>query len=150
MPPVQKVSHRRSILFFKSPVSISFSLPIPSVGGIAPAAEFDNFAAPLQLGQSTLDRDLADIRAMLQDFGLSDLPKGALDDTPDTVRLAHAVGGQIMFGHDKAGQIFNYHAGSFGYTRFPSFAVPALKAMGLEKEARQITVENPASFLACG
>ncbi len=62
--------------------------------------------------------------------------------------LEDGYASQILFGHDKAGGAFNYHAGAFGYTRFPTFAVPSLIAMGFEKEAAEITVANPARFLA--
>lgn len=55
---------------------------------------------------------------------------------------------QIMLGHDKCQRIQNYYCGGYGYTRFPEFVLPALREMGYEKEIRQLTVENPASFLA--
>lgn len=62
--------------------------------------------------------------------------------------LEKGYGKQILFGHDKAGGCFNYYAGAYGYTRFPTFTIPAIKAMGFEREAEWITVENPARFLA--
>ena len=37
---------------------------------------------------------------------------------------------------------------AYGYTRFPTFAIPALREMGYEKEAQLITVANPARFLS--
>lgn len=62
--------------------------------------------------------------------------------------LEKGYASQIMFGHDKASAIFNYHKGSYGFTRFPKYAIPAIKAMGFEKEAELITVTNPARFLS--
>lgn len=62
--------------------------------------------------------------------------------------LEKGYGRQILFGHDKAGGCFNYYAGGYGYTRFPTFAIPALEQMGFLREAQWITVENPARFLA--
>ena len=70
--------------------------PVPNIGGIAPAAEFQNFPALLQVGQGSLYRDFTNIRALLNDLRLGNLPKGALDDLPDTVRLTHATDGQDL------------------------------------------------------
>ena len=55
---------------------------------------------------------------------------------------------KIMFGHDKYNKLGGFYGGSYGYTRFPTFAIPALREMGYEKEAQLITVANPARFLS--
>lgn len=43
---------------------------------------------------------------------------------------------KIMFGHDKYNKLGGFYGGAYGYTRFPTFAIPALREMGYEKEAR--------------
>lgn len=55
---------------------------------------------------------------------------------------------KIMFGHDKYNKLGGFYGGAYGYTRFPTFAIPALREMGYEKEAQLITVANPARFLS--
>lgn len=49
---------------------------------------------------------------------------------------------KIMFGHDKYNKLGGFYGGAYGYTRFPTFAIPALREMGYEKEAQLITVAN--------
>lgn len=53
-----------------------------------------------------------------------------------------------MFGMDKYNKLGGFYGGAYGYTRFPTFAIPALREMGYEKEAQLITVANPARFLS--
>lgn len=39
-----------------------------------------------------------------------------------------------MFGHDKYNKLGGFYGGAYGYTRFPTFAIPALREMGYEKK----------------
>ena len=55
---------------------------------------------------------------------------------------------KLMFGHDKYNKLGGFYGGAYGYTRFPTFAIPALREMGYEKEAQLITVANPARILS--
>lgn len=74
--------------------------------------------------------------------------------------LASFFGGKIITRHGRLGPVISTSAALFGllsltytnsvygYTRFPTFAIPALREMGYEKEAQLITVANPARFLS--
>lgn len=62
--------------------------------------------------------------------------------------IAQEYAEKIMFGHDKYNKLGGFYGGAYGYTRFPTFAIPALREMGYEKEAQLITVANPARFLS--
>lgn len=57
-----------------------FSLPVPSVRSIPPAAELDDLAGFQQLCQRALDGDLTDIRAFGHDLTLGDLAEVVFDD----------------------------------------------------------------------
>ena len=87
-PPAAKISHKPSILFFSSPVIISINLPVPSVRGIAAAADLDDLTALGEVIQRTLDGGLADIRALRHDLCLCDFAKVVMDDVTDTVGFA--------------------------------------------------------------
>ena len=87
-PPVQKISHRLSTLFFSSPVSILINLPVPSIRSVAAAADLDDLTALGEVIQRTLDGGLADIRALRHDLCLCDFAKVVMDDVTDTVGFA--------------------------------------------------------------
>ena len=68
--------------------------------------------------------------------------------SPNGVPYEKGYAEKIMFGHDKYNKLGGFYGGAYGYTRFPTFAIPALREMGYEKEAQLITVANPARFLS--
>ena len=71
-----------------------FSLHVPSVRSIPPAAELDDLAGFQQFRQRALDGDLTDIRAPLHNFALGDLAEVVFDDLAHPGGLGKPLGGQ--------------------------------------------------------